>query len=173
MTDRLLALAGPPALSQFRLAKLLAQIQDRAPNVQAVYAEFVHLLELDAVLGDDQRRIGDALLDYGPVHDLPERRGEPFCTVLPRAGTISPWSSKATDIFRGCGLTAVNRIERGVRWYLEGDAERELVELLHDRMTEQVLFDDDYSAVFATPRGGSFESIPVLAQGAAALAPWA
>ena len=169
MTDRLLALAGPPALSQFRLAKLLAQIQDRVPGVQAVYAEFVHLLELDVVLGDAERRVGEALLEYGPLHDLPERRGEPFCTVLPRAGTISPWSSKATDIFRGCGLAAVQRVERGVRWYLEGDGEPELVELLHDRMTEQVLFDDDYSAVFGAPHGGSFESVPVLTQGNAAL----
>jgi phosphoribosylformylglycinamidine synthase len=172
MTDRLLALAGPPALSQFRLTKLLAQIQDRAPEVQAVYAEFVHLLELHAELSDDQRQAVDALLDYGPVRDLPERQGKSFCVVLPRPGTISPWSSKATDIFRGCGLTTVTRVERGVRWYLTGvaaDAGVELIELLHDRMTEQVLFDDDYSTVFSVHTGGTFVSVPALADGAAAL----
>ena len=34
--------------------------------------------------------------------------------VVRRPGTISPWSSKATDIAHVCGLTAVRRIERGI-----------------------------------------------------------
>ncbi|MCE9580219.1 MAG: phosphoribosylformylglycinamidine synthase [Deltaproteobacteria bacterium] len=65
----------------------------------------------------------------------------PALFVVPRPGTISPWSSKATDIARICGLAAVRRLERGVAWSVEGQvADRAaLVAALHDRMTEAVL----------------------------------
>ena len=65
--------------------------------------------------------------------------------VVPRAGTISPWSSKATDIAHNCGLEQVSRLERGVAWYfhlpaaLSPDQRAALDALVHDRMTESVL----------------------------------
>ena len=65
--------------------------------------------------------------------------------VTPRLGTISPWSSKATDIARNCGFAAVKRIERGTAYHLAGKgqesalATRRISTLLHDRMTESVL----------------------------------
>ncbi len=67
---------------------------------------------------------------------------------------MSPWSSKATDIFHRCGLDAVSRVERGVRWYLDGGGSRDLAKLLHDRMTEAVVFDDSFGALAgaATPK---------------------
>jgi phosphoribosylformylglycinamidine synthase len=69
--------------------------------------------------------------------------------VVPRLGTISPWSSKATDIAQHCALPQVERIERGVMYYFrtrngKGLSERErkaVLPLLHDRMTESVLAD--------------------------------
>jgi phosphoribosylformylglycinamidine synthase len=87
-----------------------------------VYAEYVHLLSLRAELTEVERGVAAALLEYGPRHGLPSRVGERQVTVLPRAGTISPWSSKATDIFGICGLDAVRRVERGVVWFVEGGA---------------------------------------------------
>ena len=67
--------------------------------------------------------------------------------MVPRFGTISPWSSKATDIARVCGLEAVRRIERGIAWTLERQAlsreatDAQLAQPLFDRMTETVLLD--------------------------------
>ncbi|MBX3725776.1 MAG: phosphoribosylformylglycinamidine synthase [Xanthomonadales bacterium] len=60
--------------------------------------------------------------------------------VVPRLGTISPWSSKATEILRGCALP-VRRIERGRSLVLDGPAPDDaqaarLAGLLHDAMTE-------------------------------------
>jgi phosphoribosylformylglycinamidine synthase len=86
----------------------------------------------------------DRLLTYGPRE--PEgaaRLGGAEIIVVPRFGTISPWSSKATDIARVCGLDAVRRIERGITWTF-GDALsaaqlRTLAVPLFDRMTETVL----------------------------------
>ena len=45
------------------------------------------------------------------------KQGQRLTTVFPRSGTISPWSSKASDIFSRCGLDSVHRVERGVRWF--------------------------------------------------------
>src|SRR5213078_4876601 len=58
--------------------------------------------------------------------------------VVPRLGTVSPWSSKATDIARNCGLARVRRIERGTAYYVDS-SRPEIAALLHDRMTETVL----------------------------------
>lgn len=66
--------------------------------------------------------------------------------MLPRLGTISPWSSKATDIAHHCGLTMIERIERGVAYHLQltqvlsAQDRQRLMRLLHDRMTESVFY---------------------------------
>ena len=164
-------LTGPPALSRARLAEKLRDLQGVDPAVQGVFAEFVHFLSLRGEPSRPERATIEALLSYGPRRNLPERRGRPFCVVRPRPGTVSPWSSKATDIFARCGLDTVIRVERGVRWYLSGDVARararikaskeELAHLLHDRMTEAVDFHEDTSALAGTTAPGSLAQIPL------------
>ena len=144
------ALNGPPAFSRARLARKLAEIRRVDPAVRGLFAEFVHFLYLDGELDDDERHIVNALLRYGPRRDTPPRVGEPYCVVVPRAGTVSPWSSKATDIFHRCRLDAVTRVERGVRWHVAG-ASRDVAPLLHDRMTEAVVFNEDFHTLVASP----------------------
>ncbi len=163
MSD-LLVLAGPPALSKFRLEKLR-----EALGIGGLYAEFLHLLKLDAALDTAERRRAEALLRYGPETDLPERLGELRITVLPRLGTISPWSSKATDIFHICGLKKVARVERGLRWFATASLDAAAIATLHDRMTECVFDGEDYRSVFATLTPRPFSLVPVMAEGGAAL----
>ena len=141
-------LIGPPAFSRARLARTLLALQREAPGMQGVFAEFIHLLFVDGELGPQQRRVAAELLRYGPCRDLPAKTGVPLFTVAPRPGTVSPWASKATDIFHRCGLGAVARVERGVRWYFEGGRPTDFG-ALHDRMTQVVLFDDDFSSLDA------------------------
>ena len=128
-------LAGAPALSPARLARLRAE-----SGVGDAFAEFVHFLLLDRELTPAEWRVAKALLAYGPRRHRPAELGALFCLVTPRLGTVSPWSSKATDIFHRCGLDAVSRVERGVRWYFDGAPPADL-NLLHDRMTETVALD--------------------------------
>jgi len=140
MTNRVQLVSGRAAQSNFELAQTLDRIRRHAPSVRACYAEYVHLLHLQAPLDAIAQRHAEALLSYGPVHNLPQPCGELFATVVPRPGTISPWSSKATDIFQRAGLGhLLVRVERGVRWYLEGPAQAGAVETLFDRMTEIAL----------------------------------
>jgi len=135
----LLQFRGARALSDFRLAKLLPQLQRIQPRVRAVAAEYRHLVELESPLPAGGEALLERLLHYGEVPPAPQA-GDILYFVVPRVGTLSPWASKATDIARNCGLESVRRIERGVGYFVRGGSRDEAVAaLLHDRMTETVL----------------------------------
>ena len=143
---QILQLRGPRAASEFRLAKLLAALKKIDPAVRAVAAEYHHFVELDRALGDPERARLERLLDYGAKAG--EARGNLYL-VVPRLGTLSPWSSKATDIAHNCGLAGVKRIERGTAYYVDSKADLENEGIsgpLHDRMTETVLASFDEAA---------------------------
>ena len=116
---------GSPALSTFRVEKLLTQLQYQLASITAVHTEFVHFADIEGELTPDQQATLDKLLKYGPAFKAENMTGELFL-VVPRKGTISPWSSKATDIAHNCGLSAVQRLERGVAYYIELDSGNEL-----------------------------------------------
>ncbi|MBT8116615.1 MAG: phosphoribosylformylglycinamidine synthase [Gammaproteobacteria bacterium] len=160
----MLQLLGSPAHSEFRRRKLLAQCRERVPAVTGLYADYLHLAELIEPLADPELRRFEQLLEYGAPQSTEDRQGARL-VVVPRPGTISPWSSKATDIVHNCGLDKVRRVERGIIYTLETagaqslpDEQRNaLLPLLHDRMTEVVLFDlHDTGALFrhAVPAPG-------------------
>ncbi len=142
-------LRGAPALSEFRLQKLAQKIHHIHPNARLLHAEFVHFAELARPLQSHAETVLASLLEYGPrsssVFEPPADRT--LLLVVPRPGTISPWSSKATDIAHSCGLDGVVRLERGVAWYFIlpvdlGESQRQAIErLLYDRMTESILPD--------------------------------
>lgn len=141
---RMLILPGAQALSDFRIEKLLTTLQDDIPTLTGLTARFVHLAKAAAALTEEQHSVLAKLLEYGPSSEWLELEGEPFF-VVPRPGTISPWSSKATDIAHNCGLRQIQRLERGVLFVAASssglsDAERETVKAaIHDRMVESVL----------------------------------
>ncbi|HEY1287736.1 MAG TPA: phosphoribosylformylglycinamidine synthase [Burkholderiales bacterium] len=132
----MLQLRGPRALSQFRLAKLLASLQKIDPGLRSLSAEYRYLVELERALEPHESRTLLALLDDGGPP--PGEEDGSIFLVVPRLGTVSPWSSKATDIARNCGLSPVRRIERGTAYYLGSNAAA-LADGLHDRMTQTVL----------------------------------
>jgi len=172
--------AGKTALSPFRLEKLRIALKAAAPNIQLVDTRHWYFVELREALSK-----GDAaLLDH--ILGLDATAGEPGgasksqrLLVVPRLGTISPWSSKATDIAQHCALPQVQRIERGVAYYFQGKngktptkAKRKAVlPLLHDRMTESVLDDVDDVAerIFRHGKPQPLNRVDILKGGKAAL----
>jgi phosphoribosylformylglycinamidine synthase len=141
-------LRGARALSEFRIAKLLPALQAIHPGIRRLAAEYWHFAETEALLAPAEHDILSRLLQYGaPPDRMPA--GALFL-VVPRIGTISPWSSKATEIARICGLSRVRRIERGTLYaldaQLDADARTRVAALLHDRMTESVLAGPDDAA---------------------------
>ncbi len=141
-----LMLPGAPALSGFRIEKLLVRVRAIEPAVTALSARFVHFAALERVLSAAERQRLERLLRYGPSLP-PGQNGGQGLWVVPREGTISPWSSKASDIARACGLTAVQRIERGIEYRVSAGAAlcgpvlERLGAALFDRMTEMVVLD--------------------------------
>jgi phosphoribosylformylglycinamidine synthase len=140
------SLLGAPALSQFRLDKLLQSLQVRDPRVSGISSRYVHFVDAAQALDENELELLGKLLTYGPRAHLHADRGRQLL-VTPRVGTVSPWSSKATDIAHVCGLENVRRMERGTLYFIEAVADlssdelQRLGALLHDRMTESIWFD--------------------------------
>lgn len=168
-------LRGSPALSEFRVQKLLETCREQQLPVTEIYAEFMHFAELNADLADQEVEKLAKLLTYGPTIQEHEPQGLRLL-VTPRPGTISPWSSKATDIAHNCGLSAVERLERGTAYYVTCETalseaqEVTLKELLHDRMMEVVFSDFSQAEVlFRHAEPAPLTPVDILAGGRAAL----
>ncbi|HLV17265.1 MAG TPA: phosphoribosylformylglycinamidine synthase, partial [Pseudomonas sp.] len=169
----MLILRGAPALSAFRHGKLLEQLTSKVPAVTGLYAEFAHFADVNGELTGDEQSVLDRLLKYGPSVPVQEPSGRLFLTV-PRFGTLSPWSSKASDIARNCGLAKIRRLERGIAYYVTGELSEadaaQVAALLHDRMTQTVLARfEDAAALFSHAEPKPLTAVDVLGGGRAAL----
>ena len=172
----MLILRGAPALSDFRTQKLVQDLLGAGLPVKEVTTAFVHVAETTAELTPAEHEILAKLLTYGPHRETHDPAGL-LQVVAPRPGTISPWSSKATDIAHICGLAKVKRIERAVAYWIDQGGSTPTKEQinaiaarLHDRMTQAVFADFaalDVLFSHATPQ--PFTAVPVLAQGREAL----
>jgi phosphoribosylformylglycinamidine synthase len=167
-------LRGSPALSAFRITKLLSLFQDAHLPVSDIYAEYVHFADVSTALNAEEKARLQRLLKYGPslAEHAPQGR---LLLVTPRPGTISPWSSKATDIAHNCDLPQVKRLERGMAFYLQATSLTEtqwqqLAALLHDRMMETVFTDfAEAEQLFADHEPQPLQSVDVLGAGRVAL----
>ncbi|WFP51511.1 phosphoribosylformylglycinamidine synthase [Methylomonas sp. EFPC3] len=176
----MLILPGTSALSRFRIEKLLGDLQAIEAGIVGFDARFQHFIQLDDQLNPADQAMLARLLDYGdaadhaPTADVDQ---EPAGTlwVVPRLGTISPWSSKASEIAERCGLTAVKRIERGIEYRFFADApladavKQRLAVVLHDRMTQQVVSDTDGLDLFVSHAPKPLQTVAIIERGRAAL----
>ncbi len=165
----MLCLPGSPALSAFRLQKLKRQLLDSGIQVTAIASHYLHLVDAEnAEFDAAERQILDNLLTYGPKSNPEAVEGQRLI-VIPRPGTISPWSSKATDIAHNCGLERIHRIERGIVYDIAADGELPRA-LLHDRMTEIVVDDiEGCAALFQHHAPRPLREIDTAGGGRAAL----
>lgn len=167
-------LRGSPALSTFRINKLLTVCHNKHLPIEKIYAEYIHFVDLSAPLTCDQQVTLNQLLTYGP-HAEQQDLTEQLYLVIPRIGTISPWSSKATDIAHNCGLAQIKRIERGIAYCFDGEQLSkeqlaEFISLIHDRMMESVLTKlTDAEQLFTPQQPTPFTTIDILMRGRKAL----
>ena len=146
----MLQLIGRSALSTFRLDKLLTIVRTSVDSVLAIRSEYRYFIEVesDSDLKSDELLILETLLE-AKLNSLESASDELFFLVTPRPGTISPWSSKATDIAHNSGVSNVLRIERGIAFFIQtqrslsAEQETKVSQLLHDRMIETVFTSDD------------------------------
>ena len=176
-TTQMISLRGSAALSPFRIEKIQNKLNEICPNISHVYAEFWHFSWVEDALSSQQESTLSQILTYGPNMQAEEPQGE-LILVLPRVGTISPWASRATDIVQHCGLPEVQRVERGIAYYVQTKAEKPLtaderqllLPLIHDRMTESVFGNmQDASKLYHTDTPKPLSTVDILAGGKAAL----
>ncbi|OSC97422.1 phosphoribosylformylglycinamidin [Trametes coccinea BRFM310] len=181
----MLVLTGSSSLSQTKRDVLLKNVQKAVPQIASVDAVYIHLVACRSPSAEDEltkpdstfRQILDRLLDYGDKVQLPgtdaalkERRNVAF--VLPRPGSVSPWSSKATDIAAICRLRdQVERLERGFAYVFTtndgSEVTAEVVDriapLIHDRMTQVVQLSlPESEAIFAHKGASPLRTIDLV-----------
>ena len=189
----MLILPGSNALSSFRTQGLLTRLQAVEPSVIAVTGRYTHFISTSSALTPEQTTNLSALLTYGEAYQEQsecDQQGEAFI-VTPRFGTISPWASKATEIAHNCGMQQIKRIERGISYHVQfktgliaslvagftgslkspaASLLEQVAALLHDRMTETVLRNEDEAAgLFQELSAQPLAFIDILAGGAEAL----
>ena len=135
---------GTRSLTAMRRERLLERARACRPSVTGLDACWLYFVRAGAIAPVTVGRLGRILDASFITRDRARAMLATATVVTPRPGTISPWSSKATDIARRCGLDGVTRIERGVAWSIAhpGDDGRDVAGalcdsgLLHDRMTQ-------------------------------------
>jgi phosphoribosylformylglycinamidine synthase len=142
----MIEIPGGSAFTEPRQQKKLTLVRRANPGIRALNASFDHFVDVDGKLTPAETEVLERLLRYGPrpTSDSAGRATVAFgrrMLVVPRLGTVSPWSSKATDIAHSCGLARVRRIERGILYVVVGEVvdEAALRRAVHDRMTESIL----------------------------------
>ncbi len=166
-------LQGLQAFSDFRLTSLCTALNEAvdAHDIASIDAIEVYFLESEGPLDDQTTERAFALLSAVSHFNRSDEGG---FFVSPRKGTISPWSSKATDIFHNCGLRDVLRVERGIHFIITtkaglvlemGDLGLALL-ALHDRMTEAVY--ENVSDFFQHLEPSPLRTVPLIAEGPAA-----
>jgi phosphoribosylformylglycinamidine synthase len=180
----MLILSGSNALSTFRTSGLLSRLQAVDANIIGVTARYVHFVDAQTALNDDDMNRLKAMLVYGDAYTGSEE-GDSF-VVIPRFGTISPWASKATDIAHNCGMKQIKRLERGVQYFvqvksglagllgatksLSSETKPAVIAILHDRMTEMVLEDVQAAkGLFTELEAKPLEMVDILVGGKQAL----
>ena len=158
----MLIISGAAAASDFRLTKLLEKLKQDLPQLQDVRCYFRYFVDIHAELATEESETLGQL-----VHQQEASANENSLWVIPRFGTISPWSSKATDILHICGLDKIKRIERGICWSFPGislndESMAVIGNLIHDRMTETLLLHEaDAEQLFAETAPRPLRTIPI------------
>jgi phosphoribosylformylglycinamidine synthase len=165
---------GAAALSSFRLDALKSGVRTIELSLIAISAEFVYFVDTDRELSPEESHTLEIILGRKPNPTEPSE-DDVSVLVTPRLGTISPWSSKATEIVRRCGLTPVLRVERGTEYRLRfgsvvAPAQIDAIKaLLFDRMTQTVLDLAECERLFAHESPQPLDSVALLENGRQAL----
>ena len=163
---------GIQALRKFKVNTLNERIKRLIPGLEIIGTEYIHFIETDKDLSQSNKKTLHKLLNYSP--EVYFKDSKHTITVAPRIGTISPWSSKASDICKLCGLSVISRIERGINYHLNRTINANelvtLLELVMDKMTQSHLQSlSDSELLFNELMPNEFITIDILGLGKSAI----
>ena len=174
----MLILPGSSFIPTSKRGSLLRDINRLCPRISSIDAIWIHLVQSKSTKHENELKdtssvvnpILNRLLTYGENNAGSAETQAAFSAnnnnnainvayVLPRHGTVSPWSSKATDIARLCRLgDHVERLERGIAFVFTTSDGQKVTEndvssfahLIHDRMTQTIHLDPPKQSDFFT-----------------------
>ena len=160
--------SGIQALRNFKVKNLQEKLQSKLPNLILLCTEYIHFIESDTKLNSEDKSRLDKLLNYAP--SIHTSNSVDNIIVTPRQGTISPWSSKATDIVHLCSLKQITRLERGINYHFNRQLKTEeldiILNIIMDKMTESCLNNiEDVSLFFNELEPKEYQNIDVLLLG--------
>ena len=168
----MLSLIGASAHSDFRLKRLAAELQLSQPGLQLSLSRYRYLVELtdgSTLSSAAQQQLLQLLDGFASA-----KGADSSVWVVPRIGTQSPWSTKATELLVNSGLVDIKRVERGIEYVFEGHEKPVLNEsanaLLHDRMTESLVPDEaGATALFTSAAPAPLVRVDIVSDGKQAL----
>ncbi|WP_296191278.1 MULTISPECIES: phosphoribosylformylglycinamidine synthase [unclassified Psychrobacter] len=178
----MMTIAGQPFLTDFQTQQLISQFQQKTElNVSQIHTQQVYVLSRDLV-GDEHKKALDLFGVHADIQLAAPEANQVQVIVGPRFGTISPWASKATDIFNNCDIE-IKRVERVIVYTLTIDAKADgdvgapnnklpkaAEQLLFDRMTQSLVYDlNDVNKLFDDEQPAALNRIDVIGQGQSAL----
>ncbi|KAG7664301.1 ADE6 [[Candida] subhashii] len=175
-----LILPGPKALSSFRVNNFIQEIEKKVNQtgvIQEVVSCYTHYVSLSKQLTPNQSQLLEILLTYDNPIDSDNQLNQHLVKlvtgneteletdtylvqILPRPGTISPWSSKATDIAQICGLNEqVERIERGLSLLIKVQSGFELSHHIHNGEILTSVFDRMTQKLYIGSKGPEYDDL--------------
>tara|TARA_Y100000590_G_scaffold204587_1_gene232036 strand:- start:4193 stop:8104 length:3912 start_codon:yes stop_codon:yes gene_type:complete len=166
------AMKGQQGLSEFRIKSLIETLQKDFPQIQSIVCEDFFFSSFSFNNSNSVNQTKKELCEVLKAQEFKEEiRGNQFI-LIPRVGTISPWSSKATDILNNAGFDSLNRIEKGLCFSLDIDKEikegwiKEIGQQIYDRMTQDIVTSvSDAQALFHRLKPKEVIKIDVLMEG--------
>ncbi|MBT3186922.1 MAG: phosphoribosylformylglycinamidine synthase [Candidatus Thioglobus sp.] len=161
---------GISALGAFKTKALQVKISQAQPGLNLLSAEFIHFSDLNDALTEAEKKHLDQLLSY--TQALSANTAKSSIIVIPRLGTISPWSSKATDIVHLCDINKIRRIERATIYHFDDEITNKsaVLSCVMDKMTESELGNiEDTHTLFDNFEAQPFSSVDILNDGKSAL----
>ena len=164
--------SGIQALRNFKVKTLQEKLQSKLPNLSLLCTEYIHFIETDTKLNPEDKSHLDKLLNYAP--SINTSNSVDNVIVTPRQGTISPWSSKATDIVHLCSLKQIIRLERGINYHFNRQLKTEeldiILNIIMDKMTESCLDNiKDAGLLFHELEPTAHQNIDVILLGKSAI----
>ena len=172
ISSTVIAIKGKTRLSEFRISSLKKnlELKEAINNLECCEIYFV---SLNKKLSQENLNKLRSILSSAPIF---ETGSNISFTVIPRLGTISPWSSKATEILSNCGMDFLNRIERGFHYSFSSQLRfkvediRALAGQLADRMTQDIMLNlSESESIFSSLSPREIFDIPMFEEGISAI----
>lgn len=157
---------GGNGISYFEIENLIKVLKSNDINLESINCQEVFLVD-----GEYDSDLEDVLINVLNAVSENNIDGGVSFYITPRIGTISSWSSKATNICHNLNLN-INRVERAFKYtVVSGFDVEKIANLVFDKMTQSIIYnDDDLVNVFKAKQSETFKSVNIIAGGKSELA---